>query len=190
MAGLGLMLISACASEQPARLGTPVYALERLFTTRPYRSTDEMLRAYRPRPAETQTTAADVGTVATARETGGSSAADASDATAAAASPAAFAEGRSPSLPAAVTIIEVNEWYPAPLGHLYGHPHPYGARPYPAHRFPRVYWPGGYGRCFGTCGGLNVSLGSSGARVRIGAGAVRSSSSTTVIARPPYLRHP
>lgn len=185
---LGLVLISACANDQPAQLGTPEYALERLFTTRPYRSTDEMLRAYGPRSAETET--ADVGTVATAGEEGASATTDASGATAGAASPPALTEGSPPSLPAAVTFIEVNEWYAPPVGATYGYAHPYGAHPYPAHFYPRTYWPVGHGRCYGTCGGLNVSLGSSNARVRFGAGAVQSSSSTTVIARPPSVYRP
>lgn len=178
LAGGVLLVVSACASE-PAQIGTPQYALERLFSTGPARSMDQLLARQQPlaaRSAATETPAAAADITSPAITT----------------APAATAP-----VTAGVTIIEMNEWplYTTPAGVLsyyppyaYAYPRPRLAPLRPAYR-PGYYGmrgPYGYGpeRCFGNCGGLSLSVGTGNTRLRLNAGS-SSVSTSTIIVQPP-----
>lgn len=173
LAGALSLAISACSSE-PAQLGAPAYALQRLFSPGPYRSTDQMLAAITPAPAEPTPAASE----SPPSETTASSPPTTETTTATAV-----------SAPAAVTFIQLNEYPLAPPSYPYAYP--WYARPtyaYPGpYRpvYPRPYGPSGYRRCFGSCGGLNVSIGAGHSRVNLNAGYAASSSTSIVVLRPP-----
>lgn len=176
LAGGALLVVSACASE-PAQIGTPQYALERLFSTGPARSMDQLLARQQPptaRSAATETPAAATDDTTPAITT----------------APAATVP-----VAAGVTIIEMNEWplYTTPAGVLsyyppYAYPRPRLAPLRPAYR-PGYYGmrgPYGYGPgpCFGNCGGLSLSVGAGNTRLRLNA-ASSSVSTSTIIVQPP-----
>lgn len=171
------LALSACSSE-PAQLGTPAYALQRLFSPGPYRSTDQMLAAIKPAaegsPATTETPSES-----------GASPQPPADVTGAPGVP-----GTATTIPpAAVTFIQLNEYPLAPPSYPFAYPwyaRPYGPYPSPCRPlYPQPYGPGGYRRCFGGCSGLNVSIGAGNSRINLNAGYAASSSTSRVLLRSP-----
>lgn len=189
LAGITLLGVSACAN-QPAEIGTPAYALERLFSDRPYRSTDQMLAAHRLGSWEPESAPRGAAADEDARRTAEATADGGSQPGTPTVPSEVLSGANAASLPAAVTIIERSEYLvagPAAYPYAwYAYPYYHSPRFYRPFR-QRLYGPGGYQRCFGGCAGLSLSLGTGTSRFRLNARSFNSSSASTVLVQPPSV---